>query len=55
MKFDCAIWSIDPLIRLIIYELEIALSDAKMSCQKFMEIGHYLFMKDGFIVPFQEM
>ena len=55
MKFDCAIWSIDPLIRLTIYESEIALSDANMSCQKFMEIGHCLFMKDGFVVPFQEM
>ena len=55
MKFDCTIWTIDPPIRLTIYESEIALSDAKISCQKFMEIGHYLFMKDGFVVPFQEM
>ena len=55
MKFDCAIWSIDPLIRLKIYESEIALSDAKMSCQKFIEIVHCLFMKDGFVVPFQEI
>ena len=55
MKFDSAIWSIDPLIRLTIYESEIALSDAKISCQKFMEIGNCLFMKNGFVVPFQEM